>query len=94
MNSHLSSFKTTLFSLFFLLIATAGWGQATLPFNYDGGRPLAIGGLSHTGLASDYSSSPKMKFDTTTDNLILNFTGEAQSLSFDIKWNQNTAAAR
>lgn len=27
MNAHLSSFKTTLFSLFFLLIAAAGWGQ-------------------------------------------------------------------
>lgn len=71
-----------------------GWGQATLPFNYDLGNPSSVTGLSATGLASDYSSSPKMKFDTTSDALILNFNGMPNTLSFIIKWNQSTPAAR
>ena len=83
-------------SLLLLLMGGSfkGWGQATLPFNYDGGRPTSVTGLTHTGLGTDYASSPKMKFDTQDDNLILNFTGDPGTLSFAIKWNQSTAAAR
>lgn len=71
------------------------FGQASLPFSYDGGNPgTTTTGLTQTGLGTDYSSSPKMKFDTTGDNLILFFTGSPGTLTFKIKWNQSTAASR
>jgi len=69
-------------------------GQASLPFSYDGGKPTGVTGLTHIGLGTDYSSSPKMKFDSAGDNLILNFTGSPGTLSFNIKWNQSTSATR
>ena len=71
------------------------FGQASLPFSYDGGNPgTTTTGLTQTGLGADYSSSPKMKFDTTGDNLVLFFTGSPGVLTFKIKWNQANAATR
>ncbi len=80
-------------AILLLLIGTI-WGQASLPFAYDAGKPTATLGLTHTGLGTDYSSSPKMKFDTTEDNLILFFTGTPDVLTFNIKWNKNTSEPR
>ena len=78
-----------------LFICQYSLGQATLPFNYDNGNPSTnITGLTQSGLGSDYSSSPKMKFDTTGDYLILNFSGVPGTLSFKIEWNQGTTASR
>ena len=82
---------TALFSLCMFINVN---GQATLPFSYDGGKPTSVTGLTHFGLGGDYSSSPKMKFDTQGDYLVLNFTGSPGTLSFNIKWNQSTAADR
>ena len=79
--------KTFLIILLFGITSTIS-GQAILPFSYDGGNPTtAIQGLTQSGLGSDYSSSPKMKFDTSGDYLILNFSGVPGTLSFKIEWN-------
>ncbi|MBP6128210.1 T9SS type A sorting domain-containing protein [Flavobacterium sp.] len=77
-----------------LLACFTGWGQVNLPFSYDLGNPSSVNGLTSSGLASDYASSPKMKFDGSSDNLILNFNGSPNVLTFTIKWNQSTSATR
>jgi hypothetical protein len=71
-----------------------GFSQASLPFSYDLGRPTAVTGLTHAGLGTDYAASPKMKFDTTADALVLNVNAAPGNLTFAIKWNQSTSAPR
>ena len=79
--------------LFFISIYTSG--QTNLPFSYDGGNPgTTISGLSQLGLGADYSTSPRIKFDTTGDYLIMNFNGVPGILSFKIEWNQGSIASR
>ena len=68
----------------------AKWNDyASLPFAFDGGKSDidAAVGLSHSGLGSDYGSSPKLKFDTEGDYLILKFNEAPGILTFDIKGN-------
>ena len=62
---------------------------ATLPFAFDGGKSAieTTTGLTHSGLGSDYGSSPKLKFDTTGDYLVLKINETPGILSFDIKGN-------
>ena len=62
---------------------------ATLPFAFDGGRANieTTDGLTQEGLDSDYSSSPKLKFNTTGDWLLLYFNEAPGKLTFDIKGN-------
>ena len=62
---------------------------ATLPFSFDGGRADIEGtnGFTHEGLGSDYASTPKLKFDTTGDALVLKFNERPGKLTFDIKGN-------
>ncbi len=62
---------------------------ATLTFSFDGGRAdiESTAGLTHEGLDSDYKSSPKLKFNTTGDWLILKFNETPGVLTFDIKGN-------
>ena len=62
---------------------------ATLPFAFNGGRDAiaSIVGLTQTGLGTDYTSSPKLKFDGTGDNLILKINEAPETLTFDIKGN-------
>ena len=62
---------------------------ATLPFEFDGGRAdiETTDGLTQEGLDSDYSSSPKLKFNTTGDWLLLHFIEQPGKLTFDIKGN-------
>jgi hypothetical protein len=93
-NKFSSGFKFFSILLLVLLVSGKSWGQATLPFSYDLGKPSSVTGLTHTGLGTDYSSSPKMKFDTSGDNLILNFSGTPGTLTFKIQWNQSTSATR
>ena len=69
-----------------------GAGRANLPFEFNGGKAdiEATEGLTQEGLGTDYSSSPKLKFDDADDkpdNLILHFNGRPGTLSFDIKGN-------
>jgi hypothetical protein len=77
--------------LMVLFFSSFGRGQMSLPFTYDLGKPISITGIVHTGLGSDYTTSPKMKFDTTSDELILSFNSQPGTLSFVIKWNQSTS---
>lgn len=62
---------------------------AELPFEFDGGRNDIPGtdGLTTTGLGSDYGSSPKLKFSSANNALILHFDEQPGKLSFDIKGN-------
>ena len=62
---------------------------ATLPFEFDGGRAdiATTPGLTEEGLDTDYGSSPKLKFNTTGDWLILKFNEAPGTLAFDIKGN-------
>jgi len=87
--------KTIYLALLICLFPIYTMGQASLPFVYDGGNPgTSVTGLTQTGLGSDYITSPKMKFDTSGDNLILNFSGTPGTLSFKIKWNPGTSLTR
>ena len=62
---------------------------ATLPFAFDGGRADIedVNGLTQDGLDSDYGSSPKLKFNSTNDWMILKLNKAPKSLSYDIKGN-------
>ena len=66
-----------------------GLDYATLPFEFDGGKNDVdpCDGLSQDGLGTDYSSSPKLKFDNTGDWLLLHFNERPGTLTFDIKGN-------
>lgn len=89
------TFKIVFSVTVFFIAGVTAWGQATLPFTYDGGKQVTtIAGLTQSGLGPDYAASPKMKFDNSGDNLILNFSGVPGTLSFKIIWNQSTSVAR
>lgn len=60
---------------------------AYLPFAYDSGSSNLPTGLTQNGLGSDYSSSPKLKFDGSGDYLILKLASAPYKLSYDIKGN-------
>lgn len=62
---------------------------ATLPFEFDGIRNDIANttGLTQSGIGSDYSSSPKLKFDTEGDYLILKLNEVPGKLTFNIKGN-------
>ena len=62
---------------------------AELPFEFDGGRDDIenTNGLTQEGLDSDYGSSPKLKFNSTGDWVILHFNARPGTLTFDIKNN-------
>ena len=62
---------------------------AALPFEFIGGRADIedTDGLSQEGLGSDYSSNPKLKFDSTDDWVLLQFDERPGTLTFDIKNN-------
>ena len=80
---------------FFLLGTYFACAQASLPFSYDGGNPgVSVPGLTATNLATDATTSPKMRLGATGSSVVLNFSGTPGVLSFKIKWIQATAAAR
>ena len=62
---------------------------AELPFEFDGGRGDIDNtpGLTTSGLGTDYSASPKLKFSTASNAVILHFDEQPGTLSFDIKGN-------
>lgn len=82
-------FKTSLLMLT-MLLGTSSWGQTELPFSFNGNRAsiATTTGLSHSGLGTDYAdSNTKLKFDSTGDYLTLNFNGDANELTFTIRFN-------
>ena len=62
---------------------------ATLPFSFNGGKNdiADTKGMSQSGLGSDYSAAPKLKFDGTGDWVVIRFDSEPEKLSYDIKNN-------
>lgn len=60
---------------------------ASLPFSYNQGKASIEGtdGLTQSGLGSDYSSAPYLRFDNQNDYLILKINERPGDLSFDIK---------
>ena len=62
---------------------------ASLPFEFDGGKAdiESTDGLTQNGLDSDYGSSPKLKFNSTGDWLLLQFDERPGKLTFDVKGN-------
>ena len=62
---------------------------ASLPFSYNQGKASIEGtvGLTQSGLGSDYSSAPYLKFDNQNDYLILKINERPGMLTFDIKGN-------
>ena len=63
---------------------------AQLPFEFDGGQAdiETTAGLTHVGIdGKDYDNSPKLKFNTTGDELILHFNERPGVLTFDVKGN-------
>lgn len=62
---------------------------AGLPFEFDGGKAdiANTAGLTYDGLDSDYGSSPKLKFNSTEDYLLLHFNEQPGKLTFAIKGN-------
>ena len=60
---------------------------AALPFAFNDGRADIEGtdGLTQEGLDKDYAISPKLKFDSTGDWVLLQFDEAPGDLSFDIK---------
>ena len=66
---------------------------ATLPFEFDGNKDdiADVVGMSHEGLGSDYGSSPKLKFDTEGDNVIVHYNQQAGEFSFVLKQNGSNA---
>ena len=62
---------------------------AELPFAFNDGKAAIeeTTGLTQNGLGSDYASAPKLKFDTTGDNLVLKINERPGTLTFDIKGN-------
>ena len=72
-----------------ITVTQAAYTVAALPFAFDDGKSAIKDkdGLNHSGLGDDYGSSPKLRFDSTDDYLVLHYTGAASTLSFDIKGN-------
>jgi len=62
---------------------------ATLPFEFNGGRAdiKDTDGLTQDGLDTDYSSSPKLKFNGENDVVVLKINERPGTLTFDIKGN-------
>lgn len=62
---------------------------ATLPFSFDGGVNdiASTTGMSQSGLGSDYSASPKLKFGDQGDNLIIHFSEAAKKVTYMLKGN-------
>ena len=62
---------------------------AELPFAFDGGRDYIASkqGMSQEGLDTDYGSSPKLKFNSTGDYVVINIASAPGKLTYDIKGN-------
>ena len=72
-----------------------GIAPANLPFSFDDGKSKieATAGLIQSGLDSDYGSSPKLKFNSTGDYVILKIDENPGTLSFDIVGNSYSGSS-
>lgn len=62
---------------------------AALPFSFDDGKSAisTTQGMDQTGLGTDYDKSPKLKFDSTDDELVIYYNAPASYLGYTIKGN-------
>ncbi len=67
------------------ITVAAATAYATLPVSFDGKKADLPTGFTQTGLGSDYSSKPYLKFDHTGDNLILKIKHVPNELNFDVQ---------
>lgn len=75
-----------LMTLTLLCGGNKAWGQAKLPISsFDDGKSKLPTGFTQKGLASDYSASPKLKFDNTGDYLIVHFDSDPSNFSCLVK---------
>lgn len=76
----------------YTLTVTEPAPAASLPFEFDGGKDDIANttGMSQTGLSSDYSASPKLKFDSQGDNVVINYNEAAKNVTYTIKGNSMT----
>lgn len=74
------------------LTVTAPVQPASLPFEFDRGKGdiESTNGMSHSGLGTDYGSSPKLKFDTAGDYVVINFSEAATKVTYTIKGNSTS----
>ncbi|MGL4333399.1 MAG: DUF6383 domain-containing protein [Bacteroidales bacterium] len=79
----------TLLAALFVMSASAMAQVASLPISFDGKASELPAGFTQSGLGSDYSSSPKLKFDTTNDYLLVQFNSAPKELKYSVKWNQS-----
>lgn len=92
-NSRTAYFKltagTTTSAIFAVVQAKKVVDYAPLPFSFDGGLGdiATTTGLTQEGLGTDYTSSPKLKFDHTGDYVILKINERPGTLTFNIKGN-------
>lgn len=65
---------------------------ASLPFAFDGGRSdiASTDGMSQSGLGSDYNLSPKLKFDSEGDNVVIQYNEAAKKVTYTIKGNSTS----
>lgn len=77
-----------LMTLTLLCGGNKAWGQAKLPISsFDDGKSKLPTGFTQKGLGSDYSASPKLKFDDTGDYLIVQFDSDPSNFSCSVKQN-------
>lgn len=65
---------------------------ASLPFAFDGGKSdiASTDGMSQSGLGSDYNLSPKLKFDSEGDNVVIQYNEAAKKVTYTIKGNSTS----
>lgn len=68
-------------------------GEA-LPFSFDSGKNNITSNMTQSGLGSDYSSAPKLKFDSAKDYLTVKIASAASSISILLKQNGNGTTAK
>ena len=80
----------------FVGTANAEVTPATLPFSFDGGKANVVDnvGVSHSGLGSDYKSSPYLKFDDTDDWMVIQVTDVIGELKFAKKGNSTNTECK
>lgn len=77
----------------YTLTVSAGLSAAALPFEFDGGKADmdVANGIKQTGLGTDYSASPKLKFDGTGDEVVIRVADAIKKVEYKIKGNSYTA---
>lgn len=61
------------------------WAQASLPVSYNGGKSSLPKGFTQSGLGSDYSNAPKLKFKTAGSYLLLQIDSDPGEFSCLVK---------